>query len=301
MALGAVLRAAREGKGLTPQQVAEATRMMVQIVEDLENEDFRKIAAPLYGRGFIKLYAECVGVDPEPLVAEFIEIFTGKRPPQILRRAIPAAPAPASARAAPQPEGRKAAVVPATPPLATHPAKELPERVSPAAMFESAPPKPKSAPEVMPLDQPEEDPPTDLFTLAHHKRPAAVPRSRSRASSSGTGAAPQQVLPFSGRKEADAAPAPLPEVPDPAPRRPSEPVWAKSRVVVREVARIWSGMPLLRGKWFTTRRLTAAAGIVAAVALLLLGVRVIAWLVVRADVKPVVSHRVFPPPPPYFE
>jgi transcriptional regulator with XRE-family HTH domain len=96
MALGAILRTAREGKGLTPQQVAETTRMMVQIVEDLEQEDFRKIAAPLYGRGFIKLYAECVGVDPEPLVAEFIEIFTGKRPPQILRRAIPSPPAPAS-------------------------------------------------------------------------------------------------------------------------------------------------------------------------------------------------------------
>ncbi len=95
MALGSILKEARERKGLTTQQVAETTRMMVQIVEDLEREDFRKIAAPLYGRGFIKLYAECVGVDQEPLVAEFIEIFTGKRPPQILRRAIPVAPAPA--------------------------------------------------------------------------------------------------------------------------------------------------------------------------------------------------------------
>jgi transcriptional regulator with XRE-family HTH domain len=298
MALGAILKTARESKGLTPQQVAETTRMMVQIVEDLEHEDFRKIAAPLYGRGFIKLYAECVGVDPEPLVAEFIEIFTGKRPPQILRRAIPAAPAPAPA-ALPS-AARKPEPAPAFPSIAPDPAQELPDRVSPATLFESIPPKPKSAPEVMPMDQPEEEPPSDLFTLAPHKRPAAVPRGRARAPS-GTDAPPPRVLPFSGRKEADAAPAAPPEKPDPPPRRPSEPVWTKSRVVVREVARIWSGMPRLQAKWLTSRRLTLAAVIVAAVALLLIGARFIAWLAARADVKPIVSQRVFAPPPPYFE
>jgi transcriptional regulator with XRE-family HTH domain len=294
MALGLILKEARERKGLTTQQVAETTRMMVQIVEDLEREDFRKIAAPLYGRGFIKLYAECVGVDPEPLVAEFIEIFTGKRPPQILRRAIPAAPAPAPT-AALQPDP-----APALPPGTPIPARALPERVSPAAMFESIAPKPHAEPEVMPLDQPDEDPPSDLFTLAHNKRPAAMPRSRARASG-GTDAPPPRVLPFSGRKEADAAPTELPEPLDPPQPRPSEPVWKKSRVAAREVARIWSGMPLLQAKWFTPRRLKLAAGMVAAVVLLLLGVRFIAWLAARADVKPVVSQRVFPPPPPYFE
>jgi hypothetical protein len=72
-------------------------------------------------------------------------------------------------------------------------------------------------------------------------------------------------------------------------------------VVVREVARIWSGMPLLQAKWLTPRRLKLAAAMVAAVVMLLLGVRFIAWLAARADVKPVVSQRVFPPPPPYFE
>jgi hypothetical protein len=300
MALGATLKEARERKGLTPQQVADATRMMEQIVEDLEREDFRKIAAPLYGRGFIKLYAECVGLDPEPLVTEFIEIFTGKRAPQILRRAIPAAPAPVSAPAALQPGTRKPEFATASPSIVPSPAKELPERVSPAAMFEPIPPTPKSAPEVMPLDQPDEDPPTDLFTLAHNKRPAAMPRSRPRASS-GTDAAPPRVHPFSGRKEADAAPADLAEKLDPPPRRLAEPVWTKSRVVVREVARIWSGMPRLQAKWFTTRRLMLAAGIVAGVALLLIGLRIIASLAARADVKPVVSQRVFAPPPPYFE
>ena len=80
MLLGETFRLAREEKGQTISQVAEATRMMVQIVEDLEREDFRRIAAPIYGRGFIKLYAEHLGLDPEPLIRDFMEIYTGLRP-----------------------------------------------------------------------------------------------------------------------------------------------------------------------------------------------------------------------------
>lgn len=86
MALGENLRLAREAKGQSISQVAEATRMMVQIVEDLERENFRRIAAPIYGRGFIKLYAEYLGLDPDPLLREFMEIYTGSRPPQVVRR-----------------------------------------------------------------------------------------------------------------------------------------------------------------------------------------------------------------------
>ena len=65
--VGAILREAREKKGLSTSEVALATRMKVQIVEEIEHDDFSRIAAPIYAKGFIKLYAECVGVDPMPL------------------------------------------------------------------------------------------------------------------------------------------------------------------------------------------------------------------------------------------
>ena len=55
MAIGPTLRQAREAKGMTTSEVARVTRMMVQLVEDLEKDDFGRIAAPIYGRGFIKL------------------------------------------------------------------------------------------------------------------------------------------------------------------------------------------------------------------------------------------------------
>ena len=76
---GKTLRTARESKGLTPGQIAEKTHMMVQIVEGLENEDFSKIVAPIYGRGFVKLYCEAVGLEPKPLVDAFMEIYSGNR------------------------------------------------------------------------------------------------------------------------------------------------------------------------------------------------------------------------------
>ena len=74
MSLGSILKEARERKGLTVAQVAEQTRMIHQLVEDLERDDFHRITAAIYGRGFIKLFAECVGEEPGPLVQEFNEI-----------------------------------------------------------------------------------------------------------------------------------------------------------------------------------------------------------------------------------
>ena len=53
---GKTLRQAREAKGLTVDDIAKATHMMARQIEALENEDFSGFAAPIYGRGFVKLY-----------------------------------------------------------------------------------------------------------------------------------------------------------------------------------------------------------------------------------------------------
>ena len=125
MAFGEILRSERVKRGLTPSDVAEGTRMLVQIVEGLEKEDFRRIAAPIYGRGFIKLYAELLELDPEPLIVDFMNLYNGTRPPSVLTKKVlePAddpAPIPTpvpvtrtvsdSAARAPQPVARPVAV-----------------------------------------------------------------------------------------------------------------------------------------------------------------------------------------------
>ena len=90
MEFGKSLREAREAKGYTVAQIAETTHIMPSVVEGLENEDFSRIAAPIYGRGFVKLYCEAVGLEAKPFVDEFMEIMNGNRDIPIRERPIEA-------------------------------------------------------------------------------------------------------------------------------------------------------------------------------------------------------------------
>lgn len=83
MSFGEILRNARIQRGLSPSEVAEGTHMLVQIVEALEREDLKRIAAPIYGRGFVKLYAEFLELDHEPLIRDFMDLYDGGRVPSI--------------------------------------------------------------------------------------------------------------------------------------------------------------------------------------------------------------------------
>lgn len=85
---GETLRAAREAKAMTTSDLAEVTHMLKSVVEDLENENFTKIAAPIYGRGFVKLYCEAVGLDPKPMVECFMDIYNGKHEIKIKERPV---------------------------------------------------------------------------------------------------------------------------------------------------------------------------------------------------------------------
>ena len=75
---GQTLKAAREAKGLSAAQIAESTHLMTSMVMDLENEDFSKIVAPIYGRGYVKLYCNTVGIDSKPMIDAFMELYSGK-------------------------------------------------------------------------------------------------------------------------------------------------------------------------------------------------------------------------------
>jgi hypothetical protein len=111
MGLGEQLRDARLSRQESTSQVAAATRIKIQIIEDLEREHFDQIAAPIYGKGFIKLYAEHVGLDPRPLIEEYVARVT--EPPHVEPVAPPVAPvAPPPPPAPPKP---------AEPDLFTHP------------------------------------------------------------------------------------------------------------------------------------------------------------------------------------
>jgi cytoskeletal protein RodZ len=73
--LGETFRHAREAKGITASEAAAETHMMKQHVEALEEENFSSIAAPAYAKGFIRLYADYLELDSEPLIQEYTEQF----------------------------------------------------------------------------------------------------------------------------------------------------------------------------------------------------------------------------------
>ena len=76
--LGQKLREAREAKFIDVSRVAAETKIMVQIITDMENDSFDRVSAPIYARGFIRSYCSYLGIDSAPLIAEYEEMHNAK-------------------------------------------------------------------------------------------------------------------------------------------------------------------------------------------------------------------------------
>jgi cytoskeletal protein RodZ len=71
--LGNILKAEREKRKMTPSEVAAGTHIKVQHIEGIERDDYSRIAAPAYAKGFIRLYAEFLELDPAPLIQDYVD------------------------------------------------------------------------------------------------------------------------------------------------------------------------------------------------------------------------------------
>jgi Helix-turn-helix domain/Domain of unknown function (DUF4115) len=69
--VGETLSHARRERGLSVDDVAAGTRIRATLVRAIEVDDFRLCGGTVYARGHIRSMARVVGVDPEPLIAEF--------------------------------------------------------------------------------------------------------------------------------------------------------------------------------------------------------------------------------------
>lgn len=81
--IGQQFKAARENKGVSQAEAAKATKILTKIIEAMEADDFSEIAAPTYAKGFIRLYAEYLELDSEPLIKEYSEKY-GTRPRKLI-------------------------------------------------------------------------------------------------------------------------------------------------------------------------------------------------------------------------
>lgn len=68
---GESLKKLRQEKGLTPQDVAKATRIPTHVIEDLEAGNESRMPATVYVKGFIRAYARELGLDEKQLLQEY--------------------------------------------------------------------------------------------------------------------------------------------------------------------------------------------------------------------------------------
>ncbi len=70
--VGSTLREARERKGVTLRQIAAATKISVAVLEGLERNDISRLPGGIFGRAFVRAFAEEVGLDPETILQQFM-------------------------------------------------------------------------------------------------------------------------------------------------------------------------------------------------------------------------------------
>ena len=69
--VGSLLKEVRAAKGYTLEQVEEATKIRLRFLEAMEADDFRKLPSLAYAKGFVKNYAEFLGLDSRTTLAFF--------------------------------------------------------------------------------------------------------------------------------------------------------------------------------------------------------------------------------------
>lgn len=66
--LGALLRKARDQRGLTLDDIQETTKIRKRYLEAIESGDHTILPGPFYVRAFVKNYSEAVGLDPDEVL-----------------------------------------------------------------------------------------------------------------------------------------------------------------------------------------------------------------------------------------
>jgi cytoskeletal protein RodZ len=79
--IGASLRQAREQQGLTLAEIEHATRIRDRYLAALENEQFEALPGEAYAKGFLRQYADALGLDGNVYIRELTERLEAREPP----------------------------------------------------------------------------------------------------------------------------------------------------------------------------------------------------------------------------
>ncbi len=70
---GESLKRERELRQIPLREIAEATKINLRYLEALERNDFRHLPGGVFNKGFVRAYAQHIGIDPEAMVDAYLE------------------------------------------------------------------------------------------------------------------------------------------------------------------------------------------------------------------------------------
>src|SRR6266498_4547646 len=93
---GTRLRQRRERQQIALTTIAEQTKIKLSLLEALERDDVSHWPSGIFRRAFIRAYAHAIGLNPDVVVREFLEIYPD--PVEVVTTAEAIAAAAGSAR-----------------------------------------------------------------------------------------------------------------------------------------------------------------------------------------------------------
>lgn len=73
--LGEKLRQAREAKGMDLRDVADNTRITLEYLRSIEDDNYKSLPGGIFNKGFIRSFAKIVGVDEKEALADYNELM----------------------------------------------------------------------------------------------------------------------------------------------------------------------------------------------------------------------------------
>ena len=73
------MRREREMRGISLEEISEATKITSRCLQALEEEKFDKLPGGIFNKGFVRSYAAFIGIDEDQAVADFVSASGGEK------------------------------------------------------------------------------------------------------------------------------------------------------------------------------------------------------------------------------
>jgi len=220
---GERMRREREMRGITLEEISEATKITSRCLQALEDEEFGKLPGGIFNKGFVRSYASYLGIDEDQAVADFVTASGGEK-----EQPLPDPPVPRAVvlgqRVREAPNWRALGVLFAVVAIAVVVVwKAVPSVIRLAAAEWSArshsAPRATTSPETASISPQSDAPQNTPLQKPVETAPAAAPPPPPAPKKSVTKAKPVTVAATPAPPRPAPSPAPAPAPPPPAPAR----------------------------------------------------------------------------------